>query len=259
MELMPSKGEVLPLSRLMKLVGLIAGIVLADVIALSPGLMGLSIGGGNVLETALSVTLLVMSPIVLLYGSYTLLLKSPVRTTIRGLATQEDFIDALRQYRSIKALKPDITQAMDQIERMEKKKFALFDLLGQKFDPSELSYKRFSTVIHEVNRLFYQYIRGIVSRLNVFDPAEYVKFANAQRHEPSLIPNKLAQERAALYQEYVTYLSGSIGANEEILLKLDKLLLEISRLDSTDYTAIEAMPGMKEIDALIQQTKFYKQ
>lgn len=256
---MPSNREVLPLSRLMKLVLLIAGVVLVDVIALSPGLLGTNIGGGSILETAFGVTLLVMSPIVLLYGSYALLLKPPVTAAVRGLATQEDFIDALRRFRSIKALKPDITQVIDQIERMEKKKLALFDLLGHKFDPGELSYRRFSNVIHEVNRLFYQYIRGIVSRLNVFDATEYDKFAGSGTRKPSWLSGKLLQERAALYQEYVTYITGSIGANEEILLKLDKLLLEISRLDSTDYEAIEAMPGMREIDALIQQTKFYKQ
>ncbi|MBO9596628.1 MAG: hypothetical protein J7559_02230 [Cohnella sp.] len=255
---MPSNREVSPLSRLMKLVLLIAGVVLVDVISLSPGLLGASIGGGSILETAFGVTLLVMSPIVLLYGSYALLLKPPVTATVRGLATQEDFIEALRRYRSIKALKPDIAQAIDQIERLEKKKQSLFDLLARKFDPNELSYKRFSGVIHEVNRLFYQYVRGIVSRLNVFDATEYDKFAGTQK-KPSWLSGKLLQERAALYQEYVAYITGSIGANEEILLKLDKLLLEISRLDSTDYKAIEAMPGMREIDALIQQTKFYKQ
>ncbi len=254
---MPSNREVLPLSRLMKLILLIAGVVLVDVIALSPGLLGAEIGGGGILETAFGVTLLVMSPIVLLYGSYALLLKPPVTAAIRGLATQEDFIDALRRFRSIKALKPDITLVIDQVERMEKKKLALFDLLGHKFDPGELSYRRFSNVIHEVNRLFYQYVRGIVSRLNVFDATEYDKFAGTRK--PSWLSGKLLQERAALYEEYVTYITGSIGANEEILLKLDKLLLEISRLDSTDYAAIEAMPCIREIDALIQQTKFYKQ
>lgn len=245
------------MSRLMKLILLIAGIVLADVIALSPGLLGVDIGGDSILETAFGVTLLVMSPIVLLYGSYALLLKPPIRATVRGLATQEDFIDALKQYKNIKALKPDIMQAIDQIERMEKKKLALFDLLGRKFDPGELSYRRFSNVIHEVDRLFYQYVRGIISRLNVFDAAEYDEFARAQRS--SRLSNKLLQERTALYQEYLTYLSGSIGANEEILLKLDKLLIEMSRTGSTDYETIETMPGMKEIDTLIEQTKFYKQ
>jgi hypothetical protein len=43
------------------------------------------------------------------------------------------------------------------------------------------------------------------------------------------------------------------------LLKLDKLLLEISRLDSLEPGDIENMACMQEIDSLIKQTKYYKQ
>ena len=54
-------------------------------------------------------------------------------------------------------------------------------------------------------------------------------------------------------------MTGYLEANEEIMLKLDKLLLEISLLGSTDYRDVEEMPCMKEIDMLIKQTKLYKQ
>ena len=37
------------------------------------------------------------------------------------------------------------------------------------------------------------------------------------------------QEKMDLYKEYLAYITGYLGANEEILLKLDKLLLEISQ------------------------------
>ncbi|MNP47981.1 hypothetical protein D3C76_1420710 [compost metagenome] len=53
-------------------------------------------------------------------------------------------------------------------------------------------------------------------------------------------------------------MDGFIQANEEILLKLDKLLLEMSRLETADYRELEATPCMQEIDELIHQTKFYK-
>ncbi|MFC5529756.1 hypothetical protein [Cohnella yongneupensis] len=244
------------MNRIMKLLGLMVGVVLLDVIVLSPGLIGIRIGGGNVLETASSVTLVFMSVLVLFYGSYGLLLKAPVRATVRDIITPEDYIDALRRYKNVKAVKSDIALAIDQVDRMEKKKSALFDMLSQRFDPKELSYTRFSTVIHEVNHLFYLNIRGILNKLIVFDASEYDKFTGAPK--PAQWSNALVKERTDLYQAYITYVSGSAMANEEILLKLDKLLLEISRLDSADFKSIEAMPGMKEIDALIQQTKFYK-
>lgn len=51
---------------------MIAGVVILNVIVLSPGLLGVEIGGSP-LETASAVTLLIISLLVVLYGSYTLL------------------------------------------------------------------------------------------------------------------------------------------------------------------------------------------
>jgi hypothetical protein len=49
-----------------------------------------------------------------------------------------------------------------------------------------------------------------------------------------------------------------LGANEEILLKLDGLLAELARLGGADYRDVLLMPCMKDIDTLINQTKYYK-
>ncbi|MNI99672.1 hypothetical protein D3C73_1588090 [compost metagenome] len=69
---------------------------------------------------------------------------------------------------------------------------------------------------------------------------------------------ELLQERRTVYSEYLTFIKSSLATNEEIMLKLDKLLLEISRLDSFEPGDIENMPCMQEIDSLIKQTKLYK-
>lgn len=244
-------------SRSMKLWGLMAGVVLLNIIILSPGLLGVEIGGESVLETASGVTLLVISLLVLLYGSYVLLFKPPVVTPVKNIKTHEDYIDALHQYRNVKVLEKDIVLALDQLVRIEKKKLTLLDVLSQRFDPTELSYKKFISVIHEVEKLFYLNIRGILNKLSVFDASEFSNFASEQG--TAKFSNKLVQEKTELYHAYLAYVAGYLGANEEILLKLDKLLLEISLLNSTEYKDVEDMTCMKEIDVLIQQTKFYKQ
>lgn len=228
---------VIPLnsSRFLKLLTLVFGVVFLNIFLWSPGLLGVEIGGGSVLETASSVTLLFMSFIVLLYGSYVLLLKPPVSRPVKDIKAHEDYVAALHHYRKAKGLKKDISLAQDQLNRIEKKKISLLDVLSQRFDPTELSYRKFHSVIYEVEKLFYLNIRGILNKLSVFD------------------------EKSQLYKEYLAYVSGYLGANEEILLKLDKLLLEITRLGSTDYKDVEDMPCMKEIDLLIKQTRFYKQ
>lgn len=242
-------------SRPMKLVALIAGVVFLNIFILSPGLLGIEIGGDSDLETASGVTALFISFLVLLYGSYVLLLKPPIVTYVKDIKTHEDYIVALTHYKNEKVLKKDILLAMDQLNRLEKKKDTLLNVLSQRFDQTELSYKKFISVIYEVEKLFYQNISGILIKLSVFDASELATFANQQRS--AKFSNKLVQEKTELFNEYLANVTGYLGANEEILLKLDKLLLEISRLGSTDYRDVEEMPCMKEIDALIKQTKFY--
>lgn len=46
--------------------------------------------------------------------------------------------------------------------------------------------------------------------------------------------------------------------NESILVKLDSLLLEISKLDDIDEAGLEELTAIQEINDLISQTKYYK-
>ncbi|RED59259.1 hypothetical protein [Cohnella lupini] len=243
--------------KALKLLGLITGIAILDIVALSPGLLGVEIGGESAVETASGVTLLFCSLLALLYGSYNVLLKPPVATPVKSLKTREDYITALSSYRKVKTLTKEISLGLDQLDRMEKKTITLSDVLSQRFDLTELSFRKFIHVINEVEKLFYLNIRGILNKLSVFDASEFSVIGSPQRHSQSDSP--LFLEKTNLYREYLDHLIGYLDANEEILLKLDRLLLEISRLGNANYEDIAKMPCMIEIDSLIKQTKFYQQ
>jgi hypothetical protein len=66
------------------------------------------------------------------------------------------------------------------------------------------------------------------------------------------------EDKLSVYNEYITFVKSATEDNEQILLKLDKLLLEISKFDSLESGEIEDLAGMQEIDALIKQTKYYR-
>jgi hypothetical protein len=215
------------------------------------------IGGASALETASGITMLSMSLLVLLYGSYALLFQPAVVKSVKDLNTHEDYTIALNQYRDVKSLKNDSLLALDQLERIAKKKLALFNVLRQRFDPAELSYGKFEAAITEVEKLFYLNIRGMLNKLQVFDASGFANIAPQPGTHP-VQPARI-KEKTKLYEEYLAYITGYLGANEEILLKIDKLLLEISLLGSADYKDVEEMPCMREIDLLIKQTKYYKQ
>ncbi|WP_054954859.1 hypothetical protein [Paenibacillus dakarensis] len=241
----------------MKLVLLAAGIAILNIVVLSPGLIGVEIGGDNALQSAFGVTVLFMSLLILLYGSYALLFKRPVLAPVRDLKSREEYIAAVQRYRNVKVLKNEIAQALDQLERIEKKKLTLLVVLRQRFEPAELSYKKFHSVITEVEKLFYLNITGMLNKLGVFSASDFSSLDD-QRISTQRSA-KVMQQKAALYEEYLAYVAGYLDGNEEILLKLDQLLLEISLLGSIEYKEIDEMPCMKEIDLLINHTKLYKQ
>lgn len=242
-------------TKYIKLFGIIIGVVVVNILVLSPGFVGVDIGG-SAISTAFGVTFLFVSALVLLYGSYTLLFKPPVVLPVKQIKTHEDYVEALTHYRRVKPLGNDITLALEQLERLPKKKETLINVLNQRFEPTELSYKKFASVTEEVEKLFYLNIRSILNRLNVFDESEFERVMN---QKPTPFSRELLQEKTNVYNEYMSFMKSSISSNEEILLKLDKLLLEISRLDSFELGDIENMPCMQEIDSLIKQTKYYKQ
>lgn len=242
-------------SKLIKLFGLVIGVVALNIIVLSPGFLGIRIGE-SALSTAFAVSLLLASILGLIYGIYVVLVKKPVFIPIKQIKTPEDYEDALRQYKGVKALETDIDLALHQMERMKKKQETLLVVLNQRFDQGGLSYQKFASITQEVYRLFYLNIRSVLNRLNVFDEAE---FESVMRGKTTQFSPQVLQEKTKVYNEYLSFMKNSINANEEILLQLDKLLLEISRLDSFELGDIEKMPCMQEIDSLIKQTKYYKQ
>ena len=61
-----------------------------------------------------------------------------------------------------------------------------------------------------------------------------------------------------MYEEYITFVKDSVEDNEEILLKLDKVLLELSKFNSLDDGELENMNAMKEVDELISKINLYK-
>ncbi|KRE48880.1 hypothetical protein [Paenibacillus sp. Soil724D2] len=239
----------------LKLIVIILCVVVFNIAVLSPGIIGIEIGG-SALETASGVTIIFASILALSYATNMLIFKLPSVKPVKEIRTHNEYIDALTHYKGVKTLQSDIGLALRQLERLRKRMETLLGLLNQRFDPNELTYKKFTSVAQEVENLFYLNIRSILGRMHVFDENEY---KIVMLKESSRLPSDLIAEKMMVYNEFLSFVKDSLGTNEEILLKIDKLLMEISRLDSLELADIEQMPCMQEIDSLIKQTKHYKE
>jgi len=241
---------------LIRLLGLNLGIAAANIAVFSPGLLDVDLFGAGALEAAFGSAFLVFSGSGLVYGNYKLLSEPEKAIPIGAKSTKEDYIEALNEHRGLKTFERKIDLLLDQIERLQKKNKTIRDILLQIFNASEISYQKFDAVIAEVENIFFKNIRSIINKLNAFDEEDY-NFIKKQRNAGAF-SEEIMEEKFKVYNEYIRFVKEATEDNEQILLKLDKLLLEISGLNCIESGELEQMAGMIEIDNLIKQAKYYK-
>ena len=231
------------------------GIAAANIITFSPVLLGLELAGSGALETALGSTIIFLSGAGLIYGNYKLLVLEKVIPPNKN-STVEDYIEALNMHRGLETFEVTVDLLLDQIERLQKKNKTIRNIILQIFSASEISYRKFDAVIAEVEKIFFMNIRSILNKMNAFDEDDY-NFIR-KKYEAGAFSQQFMEEKFKVYDEYIAFVKAATEDNEQILLKLDKLLLEISGLNSIESGQLEQMAGMVEIDNLIKQAKYYK-
>lgn len=235
-----------------QLLGLNLGIATVDVIAFSY----LESFWPSAFGKALGVTLIFLSGVGLIYGNYTLFSEPKIEPPAKIVITVDDYINEITNHKGLKPFEKTVEQLQDQIERLQKKNRLLREILLQKFSDSEISYKKFDGVISEVEKIFFMNIRSILNKMNAFDEKDYASFIDGKKKGE--FSQQFIEEKLRVYDEYISFVRSATEYNEYILLKLDKLLLEISDLTIIKSDQLEQMAGMIEIDELIKQAKYYK-
>lgn len=240
-------GKFLRKEKIMKIVGLNVGIAVIDTILFSPGFLGiqLQLGGTSILSTAFGATAIFMSVLVFILGNYKLFIGKEKIIQTKEIKTVEDCINALKQNYDKKTFELAIDSILEQIERFQRKKETIDEILLQKFDIAEMSYSKFHGVILDIEKVFYLNIKSILNKLNAFDEEDYNRICRNNGQKEFSV--EFIQTKMDIYKEYISYVKKSIEDNEEILLKLDKFLLEISKFNSLENGEIEKMGEIKEV------------
>ena len=235
-------GEKVNKKQIMKLFGLNLGIAVLDVLLLSKGLIHI-FGIENIFLKAIGITAFIMSIILFGYGNYSILLKPKEKKLykITEFKDANDYIEAFKDCPNQKYFSVKIKKNIRDVEKLMKKKEVLKVILSQYFTPGEMSYVRFENVIDGTMSVFLGNIQKIINRINIID-ADTLKEG---------MDNQICQE-------YIRYIESKMRENEEILLKLDNLILEISKLDDVEGQNLEELPAIQEINDLISNTQYYK-
>ena len=242
--------------RISSLLGLNIAIVMLNIIIFSPGLFNIKIDFINIFQTSIGITIIIMSFIIFIIGNYKILIKEDNEIDISKLDDSEDYIEALKENSSKRVFSKDIDILLEQIERMDKNQEKIDDILLQKFTVNEMSYIKFKKTITEVRDVFYINIKSVINKINIFDEQEYEKIKKDIKN--GKLNGKIEEQKKDMFDEYIFFVKDSIEDNEEILLKLDKFLFELSKFNSLEDGELENMSAIKDVDELINKIKFYK-
>lgn len=241
--------------KILKLAGLNIVIIVLDVVLFSPGFFGIGLNGADALSTAIGGTAIFASLAAFIFGNYKLLLQKERTLQTRDINNLDDCVLALKQAYGKRTFDSSITTILDQIDRLRKKKERIREFLLQKFRVIDTGFEKFNGTISDVEYVFYTNIKGVINKINAFDEEEYEKINNSGR--AVRLPPKYVVSQQAIYNEYIAFVKNALDANEEILLRMDALLLEISSFDSFEASEIENMKEIKEMDQLIRKSRYY--
>ena len=240
--------------RILKIVALNLGIALFNLILF--GIARIELDISDPLGFALGVAAIFLSISIFIYGNYTLLTqKAPPIMKISDIKSLDDCIIVLNRSYGKKTFDNSITTLKEQVERFNKKKTKIFGMLSEKFNVIDKVYEKFNTTIFDVEYVFLSNIKSILSKISAFDEEDYERI----RHDidQKKFSDEVITSKMVIYNEYITFVKNAIEDNEEIIIKLDALLLELSKVNSLEAGEIDNLKEIKEMDELIKKSKYY--
>lgn len=229
-------------------------IVLLNITLFSQALVGLSLLAGTALTISLAWTVALGSVFAFFQGNSMILKQKETRLLLQGIRSLNDctpvFQEALHKG---DVFDENILKNIEQIKRFKRKHDTIDDMLLQKFSVDEMSFQKFSSVLHDVQDVIYANMRSILNKIAAFDIEEYETM-----RKKGFQASGLSDEKMAIYNEYIDFVNSATKTNEDILLKLDRMLLEISRYNSLEDGDVKKLPAIIEMDELIKNANLYK-
>lgn len=246
------------LGRLTKALLFNVGFIFANVLIFSKAFLGLDMSSGA-LSAAFGVTVIVIGIIVFFRVNYAILLGRPKNNNLptEAAKTLESIESATRHYIATggRTFRLQLNTVLKQIDRMKKRLQTVAAVMADHFSVGEMSHNKFAATVNNVERVMILNVDRLITRLSAFDEDEYAASITSFRVQD----NEILQKQREIFNEYVDFVDQSVKNNEEILLRMDTLILEMSKLSDFSEGALSDMDAIKDIDTLIQDTKWYKQ
>ena len=231
-----------------------SAIVIVNVSLFSKALFGLSLLAGSALMISLAWFAVLGSVFAFFQGNSLILKQKETRVLLQNVRSLNDCVPVFQEaLHKGDVFDENIKKNIEQVKRFKRKHDTIEDMLLQKFSADEMSFQKFSVVLHEVQDVIYANMRSILNKISAFDIEEYEAI-----QKKGFQAGDFSEEKMAIYNEYIVFVNNASKANEDILLKMDRMLLEISRYNSLEDGDVQKLPAIIEMDELIKNANLYK-
>ena len=229
-------------------------IIIINIVIFSNAFLGLALFAGTALSISIAWFSIIGSMALFIRGNSILLKKEATHFLAKNIQSLTDCIKVFEEViHNGDVFDENILKNIEQIKRFSRKSDTIKEILLQKFSSDEMTFQKFGGVLQNVESVIYMNMRSILNKISAFDIEEY---ENMQKK--GFKNESFSQEKLDIYNDYISFVDNATNINEDILLKLDKMLLEISRYNSLEDGDIQTLPAIMEMDELIRNANLYK-
>ena len=217
----------------------------------SPGLIGLSVFNDSVVVSAAAAAIAVVAILFFTLFNRSILLNKEFNL-IEGKEEKsiKKVTEIMESYKKSEVLGRIAQSSLAQMKRLKTAENNYEKLISRRFQPGTFSYEKFINVIRSSTIVLDNGYIKIANKMVIFDEEEYQKLLGDE-----YLYDDIQREKFELYNKNLTGIKEMLEKNEIILLGIDKLMTEISDLESTDNEMNETA---SEIDSLLSQLEYYK-
>ena len=249
------------MNKTVKFLFLNVGIIVLNIVVF--GVLGISVGK-NSLSTIIGVLVIVVSVLAFIGGNISILLEKkktniPKNYKNNDIGMEKDILGSIEEAnRKTRVFRTEMNKTTQQLERLNARNNALNSILLQHFKPTEMTYLRFRGVIDSVNGVFRDNVQKILERINMFDEDDYISLVYKMKKNANEAKAQNNIDKMKIYLEHMNYVKALVEDDEVIIMKMDKLMIELSKLGDLNADNIENVSAIQDINDLISQTKYYK-
>lgn len=133
-----------------------------------------------------------------------------------------------------------IDAAVSQIVKFSQRKGKVKNALAELFEDTEITYKKFNATVDSAEAAIIGTIKILTEKLRIIDGSGYT------------------EKRRALYDELAGQINETVRNFDEMNLKMDGLLLELTKYCESSNESIKQNDATAELQSLIDSVKWYK-